>query len=234
MGSENLVKFQAFLKGARDEIPLLIAVMPFGVIYGVTALEAALTKIQAQAMSFIIFGGTSQFVACKLFAESVPWSLIVLTVLMVNLRHLLYSASVAPYLKGLSFRWKATLSYLLTDEVYAVVIHHYRRDPEDLYAHLYFLGAGLTLWLSWQVSTAVGVFMGKMLPSNWPLDFFMPLTFIAILVPSLSDRTGTTVALTAGALSMLLFGLPYKLGLIVASVISMMLGFVIDLRKSWP
>lgn len=93
-----------FLEGIRDEVPLLLAVIPFGVIYGIVALEAGLTKLQAQSMSYIVFGGSSQFVASKLIAEAVPASLIVLTVAVVNLRHMLYSASVAPYVQDLPFR----------------------------------------------------------------------------------------------------------------------------------
>ena len=224
------MKLRTFLKGACDEVPLLIAVMPFGVIYGVTALEAGLTKFQAQSMSYIIFGGSSQFVASKLFAESIPWSVIVLTVVMVNLRHLLYSASVAPYLKELPFRWKALLSYLLTDEAYAVVISYYQKEREERY--MYFLGAGLILWLTWQMSTAAGIFLGKMLPSSWPLDFFLPLTFIAILVPSLNNHPSIVAALTAGICSMLFSGFPYKLGLIAAALIGMISGFVLDLRRN--
>lgn len=232
MRSDRPVRLRTFLRGARDELPLLIAVMPFGVIYGVTALEAGLTRFQAQSMSYIIFGGSSQFVASKLFAESIPWSVITLTVVMVNLRHMLYSASVAPYLKELPFGWKALLSYLLTDEAYAVVISYYQKEREERYDHMYFLGAGLILWLTWQMSTAMGIFLGKMLPSDWPLDFFLPLTFIAILVPSLNNYPSIIAALTAGICSMLFFGFPYKLGLIAAALVGMTGGFVLDLRRS--
>lgn len=163
-----------FLEGVRDEVPLLLAVIPFGVIYGIVALEAGLTKLQAQSMSYIVFGGSSQFVASKLIAEAVPASLIVLTVAVVNLRHMLYSASVAPYVQDLPFRWKALLAYLLTDEAYAVVINYYQRQEEHRYSHWYFLGAGLILWITWQMSTAAGIFMGKVLPPSWPLDFSFP------------------------------------------------------------
>jgi 4-azaleucine resistance transporter AzlC len=228
------LKLQTFFKGVRDETPLLLAVMPFGVIYGIMALEAGLTRFQAQSMSYIIFGGSSQFVASKLFAESTPWSIIVLTVVMVNLRHLLYSASVAPYLKELPLGWKATLSYLLTDEAYAVTINHYQKRPDDRYGHLYFLGAGLILWLTWQMSTAAGIYLGKMLPSNWPLDFFLPLTFIAILVPSLNNFPAIAVALTAGICSIFFYGFPYKLGLIAAALAGMTTGFIIDMRRRRP
>ncbi len=221
----------AFLEGVRDETPLLFAVVPFGVIYGITALEAGLTKLQAQLMSCIIFGGSSQFAASKLFAEVAPWSVVVLTVAIINLRHLLYSASVAPYVQELSFGWKAILAYLLTDEAYVVTINHYQKQQEHSYGHLYFLGAGIALWISWQLSTAVGITLGKMLPPKWPLDFFLPLTFIAILVPTLKSHSSVIVALVAGVFSLLLYELPYKLGPIAAALIGIMSGFVLEARR---
>ncbi|WP_198470094.1 AzlC family ABC transporter permease [Acetomicrobium sp. S15 = DSM 107314] len=224
----------AFLEGVRDETPLLFAVVPFGVIYGITALEAGLTKLQTQLMSCMIFGGSSQFAASKLFAEAAPWSVIVLTVAIINLRHLLYSASVAPYLQELSFGWKALLAYLLTDEAYAVTINHYQKQQEHSYGHLYFLGAGIALWISWQLSTAVGITLGKMLPPKWPLDFFLPLTFIAILVPTLKSHSSVIVALVAGVSSLLLYELPYKLGPIAAALIGIMSGFVLEARRRRP
>ena len=215
-----------FLEGIRDEVPLLLAVIPFGVIYGIVALEAGLTKLQAQSMSYIVFGGSSQFVASKLIAEAVPGSLIVLTVAVVNLRHMLYSASVAPYVQNLSFRWKALLAYLLTDEAYAVVINYYQRQEEHRYSHWYFLGAGLILWITWQMSTAAGIFMGKVLPPSWPLDFFLPLTFIAIVVPFLKDCPSVAAAVAAGVSSLIFYKLPYRLGLIAASLVGITTGFV--------
>ncbi len=221
----------AFLEGVRDETPLLFAVVPFGVIYGITALEAGLTKLQTQLMSCIVFGGSSQFAASKLFAEAAPWSVIVLTVAIINLRHFLYSASIAPYTQRLSFGWKALLAYLLTDEAYVVAINHYQKQQEHSYGHLYFLGAGIALWTSWQLSTAAGIVLGKMLPPEWPLDFFLPLTFIAILVPALKSHLSIIVAITAGVSSLLLYGLPYKLGPIVAALISIMSGFILEVGK---
>jgi predicted branched-subunit amino acid permease len=182
----------------------------------------------------MIFGGSSQFAASKLFAEAAPWSVIVLTVAIINLRHLLYSASVAPYLQELSFGWKALLAYLLTDEAYAVTINHYQKQQEHSYGHLYFLGAGIALWISWQLSTAVGITLGKMLPPKWPLDFFLPLTFIAILVPTLKSHSSVIVALVAGVSSLLLYELPYKLGPIAAALIGIMSGFVLEARRRRP
>ena len=115
---------KSFWAGVRAELPLLIGVAPFGMIYGVLALNAGLSPAPAQMMSSIIFAGSAQFITAQLLREAAPGLVIVLTIAVVNLRHMLYSASMAPYLQALPMRWKALLSYLLTDEAYAVTILH--------------------------------------------------------------------------------------------------------------
>ena len=145
---------------------------------------------------------------------------------MVNLRHLLYSASVAPYVKHLRPRWKWLMAYVLTDEAYAVTITHYNREGDSPDRHWYFLGAGLTLWSAWQASTAVGIFIGAQIPANWPLSFVLTLTFIALVVPALKDRGGVSAALVAGLVGLLAFNFPYKTGLLLAALIGIITGLV--------
>ena len=223
------------LRGCRDELPILLGVAPFGMIYGVLALAAGLPPATAQAMSSVVFAGSAQFIAAQLVHGGSPAVVVVLTVAVVNLRHALYSASVAPYVKHLSAGWKALLAYLLTDEAYAVAIGRYLRDGERAqpspHRHWYFLGAGLTLWGCWQVSTAVGVFLGGRVPASWSLDFTLPLTFIALVVPALRDRAAVAAAAAAGLLGVLGAGLPYKLGLLVAAVAGIATGLVVPPRR---
>src|SRR5690242_8924740 len=96
-----------FIAGLRGMMPLMLGVIPFGLIYGAIAVQLGLPATIAQAMSSVIFGGSSQFIAAPLIASAVPGIILVITVFTVNLRHMLYSASVAPYLTKLSFAWKA-------------------------------------------------------------------------------------------------------------------------------
>jgi len=222
---------QAFLNGVRAEFPLLIGVFPFGMIYGVLALNAGLSKAASQAMSSMVFAGSSQFIAAQLIHESVPGLVIVLTIAVVNLRHLLYSASVAPYLKNLPMSWKHALAYLLTDEAYAVTIINYETNDESPNGHWFFLGAGLALWTTWQVSTAAGIVLGTALPPHWPLDFALPLTFIALVMPALKDRPAVAAALSAGAVALLAYNLPYKLGLIIAALFGILIGMLLESRR---
>jgi 4-azaleucine resistance transporter AzlC len=197
-------------------------------IFGVLAVSAGLPQSVAQAMSFIVFAGSAQFVGQQMLGAAEPALIIILTTFVINLRHVLYSASVEPYIKHLSARWKYLLAYLLTDEAYATTIVRYRRGGELRHAHWFFLGAGLTLWASWQLSTAVGVFLGAQIPESWSLDFTMAVTFIGIVVVSLKDRASLAAALSAGLVAVAAFGLPYKLGLMLAALVGITVGMVVE------
>jgi 4-azaleucine resistance transporter AzlC len=225
-------KTTSFWAGVRAELPLLIGVFPFGMIYGAVALGAGLSVSASQLMSSIVFAGSAQFVTTQLIQESAPGFVIVLTIGVVNLRHVLYSASLAPYLKRLSAKWKTLLSYLLTDEAYAPSILRYEAEGVTPSGHWFLFGAGLSLWLTWQVSTALGIFLGTAIPESWPLDFALPLTFIAMVVPVLKSRPAIASALSAGMVALLAYGLPYKLGLILAALTGIAVGTILEGRKS--
>jgi 4-azaleucine resistance transporter AzlC len=218
----------AFLAGVKAELPILLGVLPFGMIYGVLALEAGLPIIEAQAMSAVVFAGSAQFVIAQLVALGTPGLVIFVTAVLVNLRHALYSASLAPYLRHLRPRWQWLLAYLLTDEAYAVAILHYQDGGELKNKHWYFLGAGLALWTTWQASTAAGILLGAQIPAEWSLDFTLALTFIAIVVPALKERADLAAALTGGITAVLLIGLPYKLGLIIGALSGIAVGVLVD------
>jgi 4-azaleucine resistance transporter AzlC len=218
----------AFLAGIKAELPILLGVLPFGMIYGVLAVEAGLPVFEAQAMSAVVFAGSAQFVIAQLVALGTPGLVIFVTAVLVNLRHALYSASLAPYLRHLRPRWQWLLAYLLTDEAYAVAVLHYREGKEITHKHWYFLGAGLALWTTWQASTAAGILLGAQIPAEWSLDFTLALTFIAIVVPALKERADVAAALTGGVTAVLLAGLPYKLGLVTGALLGIAVGVVVD------
>ncbi len=219
-----------FLAGVRAELPILLGVLPFGLIYGVLALEAGLPPGLALAMSSVVFAGSAQIIATGLIAGGASAVVLVLTTFVVNLRHLLYSASVAPHTRHLARPWKWLLAYLLTDEAYAVTILHYEpaggHSGPQPNAHWFFLGAGLTLWSAWQASTVLGVVLGAQVPASWSLDFTLALTFIGLVVPALRDRPAIAAALVAGAVAVLAAGLPLGLGLIVAAAAGIAAGLV--------
>ena len=221
-----------FLEGVRAEFPLLVGVFPFGMIYGALALNAGLSTSASQLMSSIVFAGSSQFVTAQLVHDAAPGFVIILTIAVVNLRHMLYSASLAPYLKDLSLRWKVLLSYLLTDEAYAPSIIKYERDGVQPLSHWFVFGAGFALWFNWQVSTAIGIFLGAAIPEEWSLDFALPLTFIAMVVPILKNRPMIASAVSAGLVALLAYSLPYRLGIILAALTGILVGTILEGKKS--
>ena len=221
-------KKKYFWAGVRAELPLLIGVFPFGMIYGALALDARLSTVAAQMMSSMVFAGSAQFITTQLVRDSAPGFVIVLTIAVVNLRHVLYSASLAPHLASLSTRWKALLSYLLTDEAYAPSIIHYENGGVKPLSHWFLFGAGLALWTNWQFSTALGIFLGAAIPDSWSLDFALPLTFIAMVVPVLKNRPAIAAALSAGLVALAAYSLPYKLGLIVAALVGIAVGTFLE------
>lgn len=223
-----------FFSGVRAELPILVGVLPFGLIYGALAIQAKIPARPALAMSSIVLAGSAQFVATQLLGAGAPAAVILLTTFVVNLRHMLYSASVAPHLKPLRSLWKWLLAYLLTDEAYAVSIMHYTtgsgiRDQGTDDRHWYFLGAGIALWITWQVSTAAGIFLGAQIPTGWHLDFALPLTFMALARPAITDRPTQTAALTAGTVAVAATSLPLRLGLVLATLLGITAGLSLEL-----
>jgi len=227
-----------FLAGVRAELPLILGVVPLGLIYGVLARDARIPPEAAVAMSVIIFAGSAQFIATQLFASGAPGFILLLTTFVVNLRHVLYSASLAPELRRLRPAWRWLLAYLLTDETYAVVIRRYVTAPSDdsrqmgggHLRHWFFLGAGLTLWASWLASSALGVYLGTLVPSGWNLEFMLPLIFIAIVVPMLTDRALVAAGVAGAVVAVAAASLPLRLGLMAGAASGIAAGLMAERR----
>jgi 4-azaleucine resistance transporter AzlC len=220
------------LAGARDQLPLLLGVAPFGLSFGAYAVERDISSPEAIAMSSVIFGGASQFVAARLIAASEPGIVVVLAVWLVNLRHVLYSAAIAPKLADISTGWRALIAYLLTDEAYVVGARRLDGEPRAPYRHWYVLGTGLALWICWQITTLIGVGAGRAIPEEWELEFALPLTFIAIAVPALRDRATIAAAGVAAAVAVAGNAWPYSTGLFCAALAGMAVGVTLDRRRS--
>jgi len=222
--TNSSTSIRELMLGVWGELPILLGVIPFGMIFGALAASAGLSSWDAQAMSSVVFAGSSQFMLVQLVNLGAPVIMMILTGFVINLRHALYSASIAPYIRHLSPLWKIILSYLLTDEAYAVAIIHYQDRSTSQDKHWYLLGAGLALWGCWQVSTAAGIFLGAQVPPNWGLDFTLALIFIALVVPLIKDKASLFSALSAGMIALLTRGLPYKLNLIAATLVGITVG----------
>lgn len=219
-----------FISGVRTLVPIAIGILPFGLICGVVAVNAGIPQDLSFFMSQIIFAGASQLVAAQLFAAGAPWFIIVLTASVVNLRMLMYSAALAPHFSALSWRWKALIAYLLTDQAFALSIARYEEEPAMRFKQWFYLGAAVTLWLPWQAATAIGVLVGRGLPPAWGLDFAAPLSFIAIWIPGLKDRPLVVAAVVGGLGAALFAFLPYRLGLLVGALLGIAAGYAFERR----
>ncbi|MEI8131594.1 MAG: AzlC family ABC transporter permease [Leptolinea sp.] len=217
-----------FTAGILDLLPILLGVIPFGLIYGIAAVNAGISPLQAMLMSSIVFSGSAQFAATQLISHGALASVVILTILVVNLRHVMYSATIAPHLKKYSTRWKTFLAYLLTDEAFAMTITRFTEKPDMPHKNWYLFGAGFILWFTWQIATAIGIFAGGQVPSNWSLDFTIALTFLALSVPSIRDRSTAVAAITGGVAAILLRGMPYQLGLVTAAILGIAAGFGVE------
>ena len=232
-----MTRSQEFTQGARDMLPMLLGAIPFGIIFGSLAGSAGLSTWQALGMSLLVFAGSAQFIAISLLGAGAGLTVLLLTTLVVNLRHALYSASLQPFVRHLPKRWRVPLAFWLTDEAYAVVVHRYA-DSDPLAdaspnKHWYFLGAALAMYLNWQLCTLVGVLFGQSVPNleAWGLDFAMLATFIGIVVPMLRNRPQVAAALVASAVALVCHALPYKLGLMAAAFSGIVVGVLLERRN---
>ena len=219
-----MTKWQHFKKGIVQELPIQIGVFPFGVIYGVMAIESGLTVIQAFLMSSIIFAGASQIAFAKLYLFVSPTSLLT-SITAINLRHFLYGVSVNEYLKNLTLKWRIIFSYLLTDEAYAVSIKYFQNNSKSKYFYYHLLGSGLTLFFTWQVSTLIGIFFGGTIPRYLNLEFIIPLSFIAIIIPMLKKKYDILACLSSGVSGIILYKLDIELWIIFSAFCGIFVGY---------
>jgi len=218
------------LAGARDTIPLVVGAIPFGVIFGTLALNSGLSFWGTLAMSAFVFAGSAQFIAIGLLAIGTSWPIIVLTTLVVNLRHLLYSVTLIPAMKHLSQQWQIPLAFWLTDETFAVVVKRYQALDGSNHKQWYHLGSSLAMYLNWQLCTLIGLTMGQLFPdiASWGLEFAMPVTFIGMTIPYLKNKPMWAAVIVAGAVALMTYSMPHKIGLMIAALAGVTTGFIVE------
>jgi 4-azaleucine resistance transporter AzlC len=218
----------AFLAGLRAGLPLWLGITPYGLAFGLLGPAVGLGVHGTLAMSLLVFAGSAQFIALSLLGAGASYALIVLTTLVVNLRHLLYGASLAPFMRRLTARGQALASFLLTDETYAVVVD--RRRREGTVTPGFYLGVGLLVYFDWALSTAAGLALGGLIPDATALglDFALPATFIGLLVPQLRSRGAWVALAISAAVTLAAGGLPGRLGILLATVAAATAGWGVE------
>ena len=221
-----------FLQGLRDMLPMLLGAMPFGIIYGSLAGAAGLTPWQTIGMSLLVFAGSAQFISITLISGGAALPVLWLTTFVINLRHALYSATLQPLAQSWPLPWRALTAFWLTDECFAVIERRLQTVGKTD-ALPYYLGAAVFFYLNWIAWTAVGAILGDRVPglAGLGLDFAMIATFAAMIAPQLKTPTPVAVAIAAGSVAWLAHDLPYKLGLILAALVGVLLGVMLDCRN---
>lgn len=219
------------LAGVRAVSPILLGVVPFALVAGITAVNAGISPVQAVGMSVILFAGASQLAAIELIDKTAPVAVIVLTAVVINLRFVMYSASIAPHFRRFDPVSKWLGAYILTDQAYALSLTEYREtNPSERSRKWFYFGAAATLWVVWQLGTIIGAVLGATVPSSLSLEFAVPLTFMALLFHSLDDRPTEIAAVVGGGVAVVAAVLPFNLGLVIAGLVGIGVGVLVELR----
>lgn len=222
----------ALRAGGRASAPVIVGIVPFGLVAGAAAIAAGLSLLQAVGLSVVVFAGASQLAMIDLLAREASLVVVVGTALVINARLVMYSASIAPDLLDVKLRVRALLAYVLTDQAYALSVTRYREGLDETDQRLWFyVGTAVPLWVAWQIATIAGAVVGAQLPTWLPLGFAVPLVFLALLAPAVQDRPSAAAAIAGGAIATLGIGLPYNLGLLAGAVVGIAVGTGLALNE---
>lgn len=220
-----------FLRGTRDALPFLLVMVPFALLFGVAATEAGLNVAEVMGFTVLVIAGAAQFTAVQLISENAPTVIVILTALAVNLRMVMYSASLTPYIGTAPLWQRALVAYLMVDQAYGLSQIKYELEPEltvpDRVA--YYIGAVAPLVPFWYAGTYVGAVAGAQIPPGFALDFAVPITFLAMIAPALRSLAHVAAAVTSIVVALLAAGLPYGTGLLVAALCAMVVGAQVEL-----
>ena len=223
-------ELKTLTKGIVDVSPLMIPVVPFGIIYGVIGMELGIGPYMTLGMSIIIFGGASQIVLLQLFSGGASSLVIMSSVAAVNARHILYGAVLSEYISSLRLSWKIILSYVLVDQAFAVSNIYFKKNKNDKNKHYHLLGAGFTCWTIWQISTILGIVLGSIVPDELGLSFTISLTFLALLISDFRKFKNIIVMLVSGIVATIGYNIiPFKAYIIVAALSALFVALLLTL-----
>ncbi|RTZ18366.1 branched-chain amino acid ABC transporter permease [Vibrio aquaticus] len=215
-----------FWQGTVAMIPLSVAVIPWGLLAGSFAIESGLTVVESQALSAILFAGSAQLVATGMFKAGATLATMLLAVFFITSRHLLYSVSMRDKIAPLPLKWRLTLGFLLTDELFAIC----GQQSEKQFNRWYALGAGLSFYLCWNLATLAGIVAGSYIPAlnELGLEFAVAATFIAIVIPNIKSSPVLVAVVVSMVVSVLCYAQGIESGLMIASVAGMLSGYLTE------
>jgi predicted branched-subunit amino acid permease len=222
------------VQGLRAGAPFLLAIVPFGAVFGVVATEAGLNLAQTMAFSVLVIAGAAQLTAIQLMTDNAPTVIVLAAALAVNLRMAMYSASLAPHL-GAAPLWKrGFVAYLMVDQAYALAFTRFESQPAQPVAVKlgYYFGAVSTVAPAWYAATLAGALLGEVIPAELPITLMVPVTFLALVGPLLRTLAHLAAAFTSVVAALALGFLPYSLGVLAAAVLAMIAGAEVERRMS--
>jgi predicted branched-subunit amino acid permease len=232
------------VSGVRDMVPWLLGVTPFGLVIGVSAVKADIPTLAGWLTGPLIYGGSAQVATIGMLDSGAAGYAVIVTALVINLRLVLYSGAMAPHWRGTPWWWKLLGGYLLVDPSFVVGIERYGRSGSGpgvhtagsaaLKAHAHYLGAAVSLWVTWLTAIGVGALAGAQLPAAARLEFVIPLFLIGQVVPKLAASTTRRAAVTAAAVALLAYAAPLHLGTAVAIVAGIGAGLLRRSRRISP
>jgi predicted branched-subunit amino acid permease len=217
--------------GFREMVPITTGVIPFGAVMGTVCAEAKLSFFQTITMNIIVYSGAAQLASIDLMTKHAAILVIVATGLAINLRFLLYSAAVSPLLQKSGFWIKFFGTQTLTDQSYAVMSANQSKLNGTAEMIPFYFGTVLCMWLTWHLSVMAGFVFGNFAPASWSLDYAVPISFMALVIPTLKNKKYVMVAGFSSVLSVLLYSLPYKTSLIATAGLSVALAAYLTRKK---
>ena len=211
-------------------LPLSIGAFPFGLAYGVTAVESAMNDFIGWLASFIVFAGASQLVISDLIDQGAPWFIVVGTALAINARFMMYSGAQAPAFSEYPRRWRIPLAHLLTDQSAATSLLFNQREREPHKRLAFYVGTGLSFAVAWWTGTTLGVLIGATVPAGLQVGFAAPLMFIALAVPSIRDRAGLIAAAVGFSVTIIAREAPLNTGLLIGAGAGIAFGMLAKMR----
>lgn len=217
-------------QGVREGLPYVLVIFPFALLFGVVATEAGLDIAQTMGMTILVIAGASQFAAVAQMSDQAPVIMVLATSLAVNLRMAMYSASLAPHLGGEPLWRRALAAYFLVDQSAVMSIEKFEVEPQHSGVEKlkYILGVMTPVAPLWYGGTLIGALVGSSIPESFALDFAMPITFIAMIAPMIKSLAHLAAAATSVVLALVLAGMPYGTGLLVAGLAAMIAGALVE------
>ncbi len=224
----QLVANADFREGFRDMSAVGLGVSAWGLVTGVAMVKSGLSVWLALAISLTVYAGSAQLAALPLIAAGAPLALVLGAAFCVNLRFVVFSAQMRPYLDRLSRLKRVAYGYLIGDVNLVMMLRRHPVAQGTPDQHHYFLGGASANWLFWQVPSIAGIFLADLFPNSWGVGFAGTLALLAIVLGLLANRAVAGVIVMASALSTLLFWLPLKLNLVLAICLALVAGMSWD------